>query len=106
MRGFSSDSRKNSDQRNRIFGQAQQGRKTGPVACAAKFRSLTDDLGPRGDEAEYRWTLSGTNTGPDGTGQRVCVSGFEKWRMDGDGLIAASEGHFDAVEYGRQLRVP
>jgi hypothetical protein len=63
----------------------------------------TDDLLLRGDEAEYHWTLTGTNTGPGGTGN-VRISGFESWRIGHDGLIASSQGHFDAAEYSRQLR--
>ena len=62
-----------------------------------------DDLLHTGDEAEYYWTLSGTNTGPGGTGHRVRISGFEKWRIGADGLIASSQGHFDVAEYRRQL---
>lgn len=62
-----------------------------------------DDLLIRADGFEYHWTLIGTNTGPGGTGQRVRISGFEKWCMDHDGLIASSEGHFDDAEYRRQL---
>ena len=64
---------------------------------------VMDDLLLRGDEAEYYWTLTGTNTGPGGTGHRVRISGFEKWRMRRDGLITSSQGHFDAVDYRRQL---
>src|SRR5580704_8144731 len=45
------------------------------------LRVVMDDFLVRGDEAEYRWTLSGTNAGPGGTCQSVCISGFEKWRM-------------------------
>ena len=53
---------------------------------------------------EYHWTLTGTNTGPGGSGHRVRISGFELWRLTGsDGLIAESLGHFDAAEYQRQL---
>lgn len=62
-----------------------------------------DQLRLQGDEAEYHWTLTGTNTGPGGTGRKVRISGFERWRMGLDGLIASSHGHFDAVEYRRQL---
>ena len=54
-------------------------------------------------EPEYHWTLSGTNTGPGGTGRRVLISGFEQWSFGSDGLIASSQGHFDAAEYSRQL---
>jgi nuclear transport factor 2 (NTF2) superfamily protein len=57
----------------------------------------------QGDRTEYRWTLTGTDTGPGGTGHRVRVSGFELWQMDADGLIASSQGHFDDAEYRRQL---
>jgi hypothetical protein len=62
-----------------------------------------DDLLIRADVFEYHWTLVGTNTGPGGTGRRVRISGFEKWRMDPSGLIASSQGQFDAAEYRRQL---
>ena len=65
---------------------------------------VMDGLVVRGEEAQYHWTLTGTNTGPGGTGHRVCISGFEEWRFDHTGLIASSRGHFDAAEYGRQLR--
>jgi hypothetical protein len=64
---------------------------------------VMDNLLLRGEEAEYHWTLTGTNTGPGGTSRRVRITGFEKWRMGRDGLIAASLGHFDAAEYRRQL---
>lgn len=62
-----------------------------------------DDLLIRADVFEYHWTLIGTNTGPGGTGHRVRISGFEKWRIGHDGLIASSEGHFDAAAYRQQL---
>jgi hypothetical protein len=41
--------------------------------------------------------------GPGGAGHKVCISGFEKWRIGSDGLIASSHGHFDSAEYRRQL---
>jgi hypothetical protein len=53
--------------------------------------------------AEYHWTLTGTNTGPGGTGNPVCISGFELWKLTGDGLIAESQGHFDSAAYHSQL---
>ena len=52
---------------------------------------------------EYHWTLIGTNTGPEGTGNRVRISGFEEWTIGDDLLIAASLGHYDQAEYDRQL---
>src|SRR5436853_6020656 len=54
---------------------------------------------------KFHWTLTGTNTGPGGTGKRVRISGYELWKMDNDGLIAGSKGHFDVTEYERQLRL-
>jgi predicted ester cyclase len=53
---------------------------------------------------EFHWTFSGTNSGPGGTGNRVRISGYELWRIDADGLIAESKGHFDTAEYERQLK--
>lgn len=52
---------------------------------------------------EYHWTLTGSNTGPGGTGKFVRISGFEEWRFGPHGLIAESLGHFDAAEYERLL---
>lgn len=51
----------------------------------------------------YRWTLTGTNTGPGGTGKSVRISGYEEWTIGADDLIAESKGHFDEAEYNRQL---
>lgn len=62
-----------------------------------------DELLEQGNRAEYHWTLTGTNTGPGGTGHRVRISGFELWQIGADGLIASSQGHFDRSEYQRQL---
>ena len=64
---------------------------------------VMNELRLDGEEPEYHWTLSGTNTGPGGAGHKVCISGFEKWRIGSDGLIASSHGHFDAADYRRQL---
>jgi uncharacterized protein (TIGR02246 family) len=64
---------------------------------------LMDDLAVLAGNAEYHWTLVGTNTGPGGTGRRVRISGFEEWTIGDDGLIAASLGHYDQAEYDRQL---
>lgn len=55
------------------------------------------------DQATYRWTLTGTNTGPGGTGRRVRISGSEAWQLGEDGLIVDSQGSFDAEEYRRQI---
>jgi predicted ester cyclase len=53
---------------------------------------------------EFHWTFTGTNTGPGGTGKRVRISGYELWKIDNDGFIAESKGHFDAADYERQLK--
>src|ERR1700730_2228153 len=55
------------------------------------------------DGTKFHWTLTGTNTGPGGTGKRVRISGYELWKIDNDGLIGESKGHFDSAEYERQL---
>jgi uncharacterized protein (TIGR02246 family) len=51
----------------------------------------------------YHWTFVGTNSGPEGTGNSVRFSGYEEWTFNGDGLVANSNGHFDADEYQDQL---
>ena len=56
---------------------------------------------PRG--VAFHWTLTGTYLGPEGTGQRVRISGYEMWQIDAHGLITKSDGHFDSAEYERQL---
>lgn len=63
-----------------------------------------DDIETQNDCAVYHWTLSGTNTGPGGTGQPVRIRGYEVWTIGGDGLIAESRGHFDSADYERQLQ--
>lgn len=60
-----------------------------------------DKLEPREDRVVFHWTLAGTYTG---TGNRVRISGYELWRIDNAGLIAESEGRFDAADYERQLK--
>jgi hypothetical protein len=68
------------------------------------LKVVMNDLGIQADSAEYHWTLTGTNTGPGGTGKKVHISGVERWRIGSDGLIASSQGSFDAAEYQRQLK--
>lgn len=68
------------------------------------MRVLMDDLLVQDGGIEYHWTLIGTNTGPDGTGHRVRITGFEEWKISDDGLIAESQGHYDQAEYVRQLQ--
>jgi steroid delta-isomerase-like uncharacterized protein len=68
------------------------------------LRVIMDRLTIKADRTEYHWTLTGTNTGPGGTGKSVRISGYELWHISADGLIARSEGHFDEAEYLRQLQ--
>ena len=63
-----------------------------------------DDVTHDSDGTKFHWTLTGTNTGPGGTGKRVRISGYELWKLDPDGLIGESKGHFDSADYERQLR--
>lgn len=80
------------------------------TVAAAGFMTAFPDLVVRmdtlegsGSHAVYRWTLTGTNTGPGGSGRSVTISGHEEWTFGDTGLIAASLGHFDAAEYARQV---
>jgi hypothetical protein len=63
-----------------------------------------DGLDAHVNRTVFRWTLTGTNTGPGGTGKNVRFSGYEEWTIDADGLIENSLGHYDAAEYERQLQ--
>jgi predicted ester cyclase len=63
-----------------------------------------DKLVHDSEGTKFHWTLNGTNTGPGGTGKQVRISGYELWTINNDGLIAESKGHFDGVDYERQLK--
>jgi uncharacterized protein (TIGR02246 family) len=62
-----------------------------------------DSIRSSGTYCVFLWTLEGTNSGTDGTGNRVEISGWEYWRLNDVGEVAVSLGHFDEVEYERQL---
>ncbi len=64
-----------------------------------------DNVSRDSDGTKFHWTLTGTNTGPGGTGNRVRISGYELWKIDNDRLISESKGHFDSAEYERQLKL-
>ena len=64
-----------------------------------------DDVMHASDGTKFHWTLTGTNTGPGGTGKRLRIAGYELWNIDEDGFIAESRGHFDSAEYERQLKL-
>jgi uncharacterized protein (TIGR02246 family) len=67
------------------------------------LRVTMNRLAPAGESVEYHWTLTGTNTGPGGSGRAVQISGFESWRFAADGLIEESLGSFDSNDYARQI---
>jgi uncharacterized protein (TIGR02246 family) len=62
-----------------------------------------DGLDRQGDGYRYRWTFTGTNSGPGGTGHEVRISGYEEWTLGADGLIEKSLGHYVAADWDRQL---
>ena len=72
---------------------------TFPDMVVTMDKVLHDEEGTK-----FHWMLTGTNTGPGGTGKRVRISGYELWQFDNDGLIGNSKGHFDGAEYDRQLK--
>ena len=83
------------------------------AAIAARTRSFKDAfpdmvvtmdaVSQEGNQAVFRWTWTGTNTGPGGTGRSVRISGYEQWTLTVGGLIRSSEGHYDVAEYQRQV---
>ena len=62
-----------------------------------------DSLVTKLDKKQFHWTLIGTNTGPNGTGNKVNISGFEEWTLNKNGLVQKSNGCFDEEDYNRQL---
>jgi len=83
-----------------IAEEAQAFMTTSPDMIVTMDKVVHDEEGTK-----FHWTLMGTNTGPGGTGKCVRISGYELWKIDNDGLIGESKGHFDAaVDYERQLR--
>ncbi len=82
-----------------IAREAQAFMTTFPDMVVTMDKVVRDEQGTK-----FHWTLTGTNTGPGGTGKRVRISGYELWKVDNDGLIGDSLGHFDSAEYERQLK--
>ena len=75
----------------------------GFMSAFPDMKVFMDDLVVNDDDIRYHWTLTGTNSGPGGTGRSVRISGFESWRVGPTGLIERSDGRFDESEYSRQL---
>ena len=82
-----------------IAKEAQAFMTTFPDMVVTMDKLVRDEEGTK-----FHWTLTGTNTGPGGTGKRVRISGYEVWKIDNNGLIGESKGHFDSAEYERQLK--
>ena len=70
------------------------------MAAFPAMELLMGDVVIRDDDVEYHWTLIGDHSG---TGNHVHISGFEEWTIGDDGLVVASLGNFDQVEYDRQV---
>ncbi|WP_345275988.1 ester cyclase [Litoribaculum gwangyangense] len=62
-----------------------------------------DSLTKKNGTYRYYWTFRGTNTGSNGTGNKVNFSGFEEWTMNEQGLVQKSLGTYNAEEYQKQL---
>jgi hypothetical protein len=63
-----------------------------------------DQISREGGHTVFRWTWTGTNAGPGGTGKFVRIKGYEEWTLSTGGLIAESKGHYDEAEYQRQVK--
>jgi len=63
-----------------------------------------DSLISNTEGVEFHWTFTGTNSGPNGKGKKVKISGFELWQLDDEGLIKESKGSFNVEEYERQIK--
>ena len=63
-----------------------------------------DSLTTKSNKTRFYWTLTGSNNGTNGTGNKVKISGYEEWTLNKDGLIQESKGYFDNKEYERQLK--
>ena len=82
-----------------IAKEAQAFMRTFPDMVVTMDKVVHDEEGTK-----FHWTLTGTNTGPGGTGKSVRISGYELWKIDNAGLICESKGNFDAADYEWQLR--
>jgi len=93
-----------------INGGAPAAGRSGIAEAARAFMTAYPDMVVELDRLEhengkyrYHWRFTGTNSGPGGTGRPVKIVGYEEWTIGPDGLIASSDGHYDAAEWDRQL---
>jgi uncharacterized protein (TIGR02246 family) len=84
----------------RAIAETARGFMTAFPDMVVKMDQVTQD----GSHTIFRWTWTGTNTGPGGTYKAVRITGYEVWTIGADGLIAESKGHYDEAEYERQLK--
>ncbi|HVS50536.1 MAG TPA: nuclear transport factor 2 family protein [Candidatus Dormibacteraeota bacterium] len=90
-------------------GTPSTGRKQLAATAASCMEALpdlqvsVDQVLVAGNPVFWVWTLTGTNTGPGGTGHPVRVSGIEVWTMGESGLVANSIGCCDAETYERHI---
>lgn len=89
-------------------GTPWQGR-AGVAAMTTGFFADIPDLALRcdgvrtaGAHVVYLWTFTGTHI----SGRPVCVTGWEEWQLEPDGMIRCSLGWFDADDYARQTAAP
>lgn len=75
----------------------------GFISAFPDIEVFMDDVVVKDETVEYHWTFTGTNTGPEGTGNSVRISGFEEWELGDAGLVVRSRGNYDQEEYDRQL---
>jgi uncharacterized protein (TIGR02246 family) len=87
-------------------GQPWQGRAkvaemaAGFYADVNDMRVILDELRIAGSHVAFIWTFTGRHAG---TGKPLSVKGWEEWDLDAEGLIAASQGWFDAEDYAAQV---
>jgi ketosteroid isomerase-like protein len=93
-----------------INGGAPAVGRTGIIKAVRAFMTAYPDMIVELDSLEYasgkyryHWRFTGTNSGPGGTGRLVKIGGYEEWKIGADGLIAASQGHYDAADWDRQV---
>ena len=61
------------------------------------------ELRQDGDQVEFHWRWTGTETGPGGSGNAVDLTGHEKWTFNDEGFILQSLGYYDEADYERQI---
>jgi len=63
-----------------------------------------DDIAFNGDQTVYRWTLVVRTPVPAGPGTRFASAVLKSGGSEQTDLLPRSRGHFDSVEYQRQLQ--